>query len=363
MSAMTHEEFMAICGQVSAYPHRGWQGKLVQEARKLGHSLSQPTISQISRDPNKNISPRTAMIMRSMADGVASGDINPSAPALGATTSNVVDNGGVMVYKDPDDDLTKEEIKDDIEQRFDTFDECIGAVFCGNRRSVLVSGPPGSGKSHIIDKHKSVTEREFFSVTGSITAVGLYKLLYRYKDGGIVAFDDCDTIFESEEALNLLKGALDLKPPGRANMISWMKMTKGLVDEDEEEIPKTFDFQGHILFMTNIDFEKEIERGTKRSKHLSALLSRSGYMTLGLHSKRRRLLRIEQVVENSTIMEDNLVTDEADKQEIMEFITEHMDSWRELSLRLVPQICNYFKNNPKRWQRHAKALLMKSKRK
>jgi len=362
---MNHEEFLAICNGSLGAPARGWQKAVCEKAGRLGHSLSQPTISLLynkgEHDPNKKVTAGVARIFRALQEAIASGDMEAGVGPQTQTSNVVVNATGQVVYKDPDDDKTDDELIEEMKLSRETFDECVEQVVCGTRKSVLVSGPPGCGKSHIVRKYEDHANGLYKPVTGAITAPELFKLLYQIKDGGVAAFDDCDSIFSDEESLNLLKGALNPTSKGESNFISWLKMTKGMNDEDGAPIEKTFDFQGRILFMTNIDFERAIARGTKISKHLEALMDRSGYMTLGLHSRRRRLLWVEYVSRNSSIMEDNGVEDEATKEEILAFIREHMKSWRNLSLRLIPQLANYRLNVPMKWERHAKSLLMKSK--
>lgn len=347
---MNHDEFQSICAALGA-PNRGWQKAAVQKAAALGHHVSQPTISQIYNDSSKSISPRVATIMRSLADGIASGDF-PVGHQHGSAQH-------AEVYSDPDDDLTDEEVQDDIRDRFEIFDECVEQVVCGSRPGMLASGPPGCGKSHAVEKYEKRAKGHYEAITGDISPVNLYKALYRAKDGGVLVFDDCDGVFADETKLNLLKGALEVRPPGKPRNVSWMKESQTLIAED---IPNTLDFQGRILFMTNIDFEREIERGTKITEHLKALLSRAGYMSLGLHSKRRRMLRIVQVCRDSTIMADNGIEDKDTQEQILAFVQDNQEKWRDLSLRTVVLLCNYRKNLPTKWERHARALLMRKPR-
>lgn len=353
LMSMSHDEFVSICNALGA-PNRGWQKNLCQKAKELGVAISQPTISLNYNNKDRNISATVAHTMRTLADAIGSGHLptgSNAAPTVGAQ----------ITYKDPDDDLTDEEIMDDIRSRFTTFHECIEAVVCGSRLGCLVSGPPGCGKSHGVSQFADRSRGKFVSITGDISPVNLYKKLYEVKDNGVVVFDDCDAVFADETKLNLLKGALDLKKPGESRNISWLKESRALVDELGEPIEKTFDFQGRVLFMTNIDFDREIERGTKISEHLKAFQDRTGYMTLGLHSKRRRMLRIIQVCQDSTIMEENGVSDPTMKNEILEFVRENRDRWRNLNLRLIVKLCGYRTDTPTKWEKHAKELEMPSR--
>jgi len=352
---------MTIC-KALGYPNHGWQKAATDKANKLGHSVSQPTISQTLNDPSKSISPRLAQTMRALADAVASGDFAPGFARSGSAPATPRE-ANEFVYQDPDDLLSDDEIITEIAGRFETFEECVEQVVLGNRPSTLISGPAGCGKSHCIGKYaeKAIEDGIYYElIKGDISPINLYMALHRASEGGVLCFDDCDSVFKDETTLNLLKAALEVLPPGRARKICWLKESGTLQKED---IPNSIDFQGRILFLTNIDFQRECESGSKKAEHVKALLSRSGYMNLGLFSKRRRLLRVVQVCQDSGIMVENGVTDPKIQQEILDFVHENVNKWRQLSLRLIVHLCNYRMQLPgERWKHHARMLQMVEKR-
>ena len=91
-----------------------------------------------------------------------------------------------------------------IQERFDILDEMTSACKSGTVRAMIVSGPPGIGKSYgvekALEKQNMFTDiagdkRKFEMVKGAMSAIGLYKKLYEFKDKGCVCcFDDCDAI-------------------------------------------------------------------------------------------------------------------------------------------------------------------------
>jgi hypothetical protein len=348
--SMTPQQFINIATAVANFPHRGWQKKLAHVS-----GVSQPSISLAYNGGDmRPISSKMAQKFLAVADLVANGDLSQASE--NGVSRAVEANRPVM---DPDDELSDEEIISDISDRFTIFDECVRAVVCGGRHSTLISGPPGCGKSHTVSIHKDSAIGKFKPITGGISAIGLYKALYACKDDGVVVFDDCDEVFSDETKLNLLKGALDTKDE---RIISWMKESRSLVDEEGEDIPKSFDFQGRVLFLTNQDFDREVERGGKMSVHYAALMSRSGYLSLGLHSKRRRMLRIVQICQEADLVGSQGITDESVKEEILTFVKDNKDRFRELSLRLIVQLAEYYRDIPGRWKEHAEALQMRTKR-
>jgi len=340
---MNRTEFFNIA-KISVGDSRGWQKRLCELARDMEvENLSQPTISNINRNEDQIISEKVANSMRKIRQSKIADFSNDSI----LVTDNVV--------CDPDANKNDQQIIEEIAANFSLFDECVHDVVCGTDRGCIISSPPGSGKSHTTAKHESKARGVFLTVTGGITPPEMYKVLYSVKDDGIVIFDDCDDVFLNESGFNLLKGSLETK--GK-RLISWLKSGK-ILDEDENEIPKTFEFNGRILFLTNKDFDYEISRGTKLVPHFKALLSRCGYLSLGLNTQRRQLLRIKQVCGDTKILELNGAPFPHQKKEIIEFIEENVDKFRELSLRLAVQIASTYERRPTNWKAHVKAKFMK----
>lgn len=122
-----------------------------------------------------------------------------------------------------------------------------------------------TGKTHTTEKvlHSMGLEdgKGYFKNTGSVSAAGLYSLLFRYKDK-IVLFDDSDDVFNDTEGRNILKAATDTK---KKRKLVWNKMGKNVVDPDtmtDDEIldagliPRYFEFTGRIIFISNMSLDK-----------------------------------------------------------------------------------------------------------
>ena len=101
-----------------------------------------------------------------------------------------------------------------IATRFEILNEMTEAVATSKVRAVIVSGPPGIGKSYGVESTLerfstfddiAGQKRKFEMVKGAMSAIGLYKKLYEHKDPGhVVCFDDCDAILYDDLSLNLL---------------------------------------------------------------------------------------------------------------------------------------------------------------
>ena len=154
---------------------------------------------------------------------------------------------------------TDEEAMSRIRERFDILHEMTKASVTGDIRAMIVSGPPGVGKSFGVEQEiekaclfdKLAGKRLRAEVVkGSATPIGLYQTLYKYSDTNcVVVFDDCDSILLDDVSLNLLKGALD---SGKKRKISWLSESSTL---RREGIPDQFEFKGSVIFITNLKFD------------------------------------------------------------------------------------------------------------
>lgn len=225
---------------------------------------------------------------------------------------------------------TKDEVLARIQRNFRVMARLVHKTITGAYTSLIISGPGGIGKSHPTKAalrwaHLN-DDVDYVEVSGKMTAPGLFKALWAVRDGGVLLIDDCDSVFEDNNALNLLKAALDSSD---RRVISWFSQGSWIEDEGMEA---QFEFQGQVIFITNIDFDAEIEKGTKRSVHLEALVSRSVLMDLDIKSTRDLLVRIEDMVMNVGMV-DKFGLDENQKRDLVDFMTEHASKFRSLTLR------------------------------
>jgi hypothetical protein len=245
---------------------------------------------------------------------------------------------------------TDEQIDARISERFEILDILSEACTVGNARALIVSGPAGLGKSYTVEKRLNdwdPNEVNHTIVKGYVRATGLVKLLYQYREEGqVIVFDDADSIFFDDVSLNLLKAVCDTTERRR---VSWLSEGK-LVDEDTADlIPRSFEFKGTIIFITNMDFDAMIERGHKLSPHLQALVSRAHYIDLSMKSRRDYLIRIRQVIKQGLLSNLNGV----ERHEVVEFINNNHERLRELSLRIALKIAALRKQDGN-WERLAK---------
>lgn len=269
---------------------------------------------------------------------------------------------GETVYVQPEDNTreTDQQIMDRVAERFTILNEMTLAAKEGSIRAMIVSGAPGVGKSYgvertledasVFDKLTRVVRHEV--VKGSTSAIGLYVKLFHYSaPNNVVVFDDCDDILQDEVSLNILKSALDSND---RRFINWNSNSHFL---RREGIPNRFEFKGSVIFITNLKFDNF--RG-KLKNHLDALMSRSHYLDLTIHTRREKLLRIRQIA-NSGFLFDPAKYNFTDEQRtsIVDFVIDNADRMREISLRSTLKIADLVKMNPTDWQRRARILALK----
>lgn len=285
---------------------------------------------------------------------------------------------------------TIEEAQKRIDIRYKAMERMCRRLVKGGMPSLICSGPPGLGKSYtalaaldeeeaagnlvnvltyapqnkddIDDNYNDDMEatvdagmKMFDVISGSITAVGLYQALWNCREGGIILLDDIDEVFRDEVCLNLLKAALD---SGKKRMLSWRKEANWL---NEYGIDKTFEFKGHVIFLTNIDFEMEIAKNGKLAEHFKALIDRSYYLCLTLRTKRDFMIRIRQVAggEEGMLCQTHGLTVE-ESEEVLDFITDNQHRFYNLSLRLADQIARMRTIDAEGWRDDVEATKMKS---
>ena len=254
---------------------------------------------------------------------------------------------------------TDNQIIERMRERFSILDDMTQASIDGVVRGMVVTGPPGVGKSFGVEK---VLEKNslfdvlannklrFEVIKGASSAIGLYKVLYNNADkNSVLVLDDCDTVLYDETSLNLLKAALD---SCKKRKLSWNTDSALL---RREGIPDTFEFQGSVIFITNLKFDNV--RG-KIKDHLAAIMSRCHYLDLTMDTMREKVLRCKQIVADGMLNEYQFTQEEQD--DLMNFMFENKEKMREISLRMVTKLADLKKSfGTDKWKRTAEVTCMR----
>jgi len=221
--------------------------------------------------------------------------------------------------------LTEPTQQFDINQRFEFVEKLVKMVADGIQPSALIVGKGGVGKTHTVTTtllncgYIDISDMEeesvpsgalaFRKITGSSSAKGLYRSLYE-NNGKVIILDDCDSVFDSDSSLNILKGSLDSND---SRVISWNSEMK------TDELPRCFEFTGSIIFISNRSLDS-IDQ---------AVRSRSMTVDLAM-SKNETVERMSHIVCQGSFLPEYSDTI---KMDALEFISTNRDKVKNLSLR------------------------------
>ena len=152
-----------------------------------------------------------------------------------------------------------------INKRFEFLEQMVTMIADGTMPSCVITGEGGLGKSYTVLKSletaglKNITDLSNFGIGAKVnksksykiikgfsTAKGLYRTLFE-NNGMTIVFDDCDSVLKDDVARNLLKGALD---SFSKRYISWN------ADMRDDDLPRSFEFTGRIIFVSNMPLDK-----------------------------------------------------------------------------------------------------------
>lgn len=210
----------------------------------------------------------------------------------------------------PSDEIVKQEMKNP-DSLFGHLSDLVKLISRKSRNGLIVYGGPGTGKSYTVYqtlKEEGKSENgDYHVISGKITTSSLYQTLFLHRNGGILVFDDTDSVWSDGEAGNILKAALG---DAKKRVVSWItgrtvnvskmseedkaaytdKVSKQLeVDPGDGKIrlPSQFVFDSRCIFISNLPF----------SKFDSAVVSRSSKIDMTL-TQAQMFVRMETILPN-----------------------------------------------------------------
>lgn len=209
---------------------------------------------------------------------------------------------------------TDVQVVEGMDKKFNTLARMVHGVAMGALTALTVQGDKGLGKSHIVhnvldtydpsipggDLLPEERRRSIKRITGKVTPLQLFTTLQDYANKkSIVLFDDCDSVWNEPDALNILKAATDTKP---RRIVTWASSSNSRVGRDQSYL-----FEGSVIVVTNANPD---------NVHFRAFASRANKYRLRL-SLREKLLKIAQIT---------YYAQEYDRQmamEVCQFIYDH----------------------------------------
>lgn len=247
----------------------------------------------------------------------------------------------------PDSSKSDEQILGEIQTRFRMTNQSVSSIFRGGQSGVIVSGPAGCGKSYNIEKKIQAEQKlmgadfKYRHLKGAnMSYTGLYELLFDFRDGGVIVFDDSDKMWDDQDMMNTLKAAMDTSKKRFISNASGGRWILNLAEKNgvEEEEVREFEFKGKIIFITNKDINGLINGKKKGWEHFSALVDRSFYIDLEMFSTRARFLWCEHVFTKFIAPEMGMSQEKTD--EIMSFVSANRNRLRGVSVREIETIAS-----------------------
>jgi len=166
---------------------------------------------------------------------------------------------------------SEEEMRD-VDSLYGDLYRLVTMACKGSLRSLLIYGGPGTGKTFTIMqaiKEAGLTKgKDYVKLSGKASPIEIYKTLFMFRKGGLVLFDDLDSMWKDKDASNYLKAALDTSPVREISSLSnQMKNVSKMSDKEREEYNELFD---KYLEGENVEEEEdegdEDEEGGKKKK-------------------------------------------------------------------------------------------------
>jgi hypothetical protein len=129
-----------------------------------------------------------------------------------------------------------------MEEQYDMLKDKVTLV-AGNQsafiKSLLITGAPSSGKTfsvmQTITKELGLANgKDYVVKKGSITPNAMYRTFIERIDG-LIIFDDCDSVVEDKNGINMLKGALDTDPVREISNDNRTTMNTATMDPEERK--------------------------------------------------------------------------------------------------------------------------------
>ena len=97
-----------------------------------------------------------------------------------------------------------------------------------------------------IDELLQIPKGDYVIIKGYVTPSALYRLLYEHRNR-IVVFDDCDRVIRDDNAINVLKGALDTY---EERWVHWQ------TNSTISDLPSCFKFEGQVIVISNMNISQ-----------------------------------------------------------------------------------------------------------
>lgn len=264
----------------------------------------------------------------------------------------------------------------DPEIVFKQMDTMVKSVGQGINAALLITGQGGIGKSFGVGRVLKevlglVKGEDYVIMKGSTSTYAMYRFIYNNYNK-VIIFDDCDSVFDGADSLNILKAVLD---SGEERIVSWdtagtVPVPAGISHEELEQmlaeysaahhnkpaVPSQFEFEGGIIFISNLSKDAIAKKD-------AALLSRCMNIdvTFSLEDTINRIKTCLPYIKYYAAKKINGqsvdITNEEDKAEVMEYMlsTDFKNILKKthnakVSFRTLINLCKLKASDPENWK-------------
>ena len=252
-----------------------------------------------------------------------------------------------------------------VDELFKDLADLVDLVINDHRPALLVTGGGGTGKSFTVKeriKKAGMSKADYKISKGATSVFGLYTEFFMARKGKLLVFDDNDDVFKDMTSQNLLKAALDSYDERE---ISWSSKSTVPIDQslpraaimqiedgieqnlvaggDPEtgklpRLPNTFEFNGRVIFISNLAENKVPQPVISRSLTIDVSLSPGEMME-----------RMEAVI--PVIAKETGVT-EGEADMVLNKLKELSDAKKisQPTMRTLPAAINIMKSGMPRWE-------------
>jgi len=239
---------------------------------------------------------------------------------------------------------------------FDDLDDLVRMVASNIQPSLLITGMAGIGKTYevtnVLSSVLGPEGNKWVHIKGKLSPVGMYRTFFlnRHK---LIVFDDADSVFGNQDTNNMLKAALDSYDKRTLSWISPLTVDVSRLDNEQIQqmyddiedalstdpgsakikFPNKFDFEGQVIFISNLPASKIDSAVKSRSLTIDVTLSRESVIK-----------RIQSIIDH---VGGDLVLNE--KQEVLDYLAEHYKN--ELNIRSFVLGCRCKQSGSANWQR------------
>ena len=220
-------------------------------------------------------------------------------------------------------------LRQSIRERFRFLRKAVQMVAAGDAPSLIILGDPGLGKSYEVKQALAgmglERNADYFVIKGYSSSRAIFEALYA-NNGRLTIFDDCDNALSNPDSVGILKGALESE---KVRPVSWLTAAKRGAG-----IPRTFDFAGQVIFISNLTMEK-ID---------SAICSRS--LPVNVHMTPAEILQHMETILPTMDTRAN----PAQRRMALDFIRRHRPRIPHLNLRTLVTVLRTIVHDPSGWE-------------